>query len=117
MRNKDDARYRALTQDYDNLADEKEKLMKRVDKQADEKTALNEVLENLKSNNADLTREVARLSAPKFGTPKSQKHHRSQSAEATTPPRKYAASTAGSAASSRASSESQSSRGRESAKV
>jgi len=118
MRNKDDARYRELTQDYEKVADEKAELRKEIEKHLEERKSQASVLESLNSTNADMKRELARLSAPKFATPKSQQQRRSQSADATTPPRQHAASSAGSSASSRAaSSTSGSRRGSRSAKM
>ena len=96
-RARDDERYRALLRDYDAVADKKAETMKRVNLLEGEVVEKEKIMLNLKSDNADLKSEIARYYAPKY------KQHRSQSADATTPPRK-AASSAGSAASSRSSS-------------
>ena len=117
QRNDSEARYRALTQDYEKVADEKVELQEKFERKSREKEITNETLLGVQAKNTELKNEKARLSAPKFTTPKSQKPRRSQSADANTSPRRQAASSAASSASSRASSESRSSKGEVSAKV
>ena len=104
QRDQSESRYREVTKDYEKIADEKVEWKKKFDKISEEKDITSEVLQSVQADNEKMKKEIARLSAPKFATPKSQKPLRSQPADATSlTPR--AASSAASSASSRASSE------------
>ena len=70
LRIKDDARYRALTQDYEKVADQRVELQKEFDRKMREKEITNETLQGVQSRNTELKNEIVRLSAPKFATPK-----------------------------------------------
>ena len=76
QRDQASARYRALTQEYEKVAEEKVEWKEKFDRKMKEKDITNETLHEVQAKNSEMKKEIARLSAPKFATLISQKPRR-----------------------------------------